>query len=174
MGNSNSLYNNARKHLNYLLEQNEIIQVNSVDELGASNFDPMDDAIRLLKKSLICVFIFDNSEEISDKVLEEHRCAKENGISRLYYFCKAESTHNTVTALRKELEIDDRNGERTGRLYDEENCFTDIVLKAYTNVLEEIAKGYNDIKELERQSKLQHQLSIAGAAEISIASMGDV
>ena len=175
MGESNSKYNNARKHLNHLLDQNEMIRVDSVDEIGASNDHPMDDALRLLENSQICIFMFDKSEEISKYVIEEHNFAKNNEIVRLYYFCKADAdTHSTVTALLNELHADDRGGDRNGRLYATEDCFADIVFKAYTNVLEEIAKGYSDIRKQAKIDKMKRPLSLAGANETSIAVLGDV
>jgi len=72
MGEPNSKYNNARKHLSYLLRQNEMFRVDSVEDIGASNDHQMIDALELLEKSYICIFLLDKSDEAPRYVLEKY------------------------------------------------------------------------------------------------------
>lgn len=171
MDKGNAKYINARKLLNFLLSQNEMIQVTSVDDTGSSNNPPMDDAYLRLRESHICVFLFENSGEVRPDVKREHEFAKENGIARLYYFCKSSKKHETIVALRNELEKDEEEDNR--RLYYEGDCFADLSFKAYINVLEEVAKGYIRMQKHMKDTRFDRPLPIAGATEPNIISMGD-
>ena len=178
----NSSYTNARKHLNHLIDGSKILQRTSVDDGGAADEHPNDNALRLLEQSHICVFLINHKDGISKYVLEEHDLAKDKNIARLYYFCVKEPAlskkdRNKIIAeggkssndLCKELIGTEETREFSKQFY-EVDFFADAVIKAYDNILDTIAKSYVDYRLEQTARPILH----SNDKELNIATIGDI
>ena len=127
-------YTVARKSLKKLLDVTGLIEVYAFEEEPASSEDTKSAYLEYVDGSNLCIFLVDNEDGVPPPVLSEERRAKDKHLRMIYLFC--DENKKEPTPMQEEIK------QSLSQKYYVVHEFSDIVIKAYDSVMQDVIAVY--------------------------------
>lgn len=127
-------YTVARKSLKKLLDVTGLVETYVFETEPASSEDTQSAYLEYIDASNLCIFLVDNEDGVSPAVLSEEKRAKDKHLRLLYIFC--DESKKEPTPMQEEIK------ESLSRKYVIVHEFSDIVIKAYDSVMQDVIAVY--------------------------------
>lgn len=143
----NDRYTIMRRGLKELLINTGLVQVYIFEDSASSSLYVEESYLKELDISDLCIFIIDNSEEITEGVLKEYNRAKTVGKRTMYFFCDELSKEKSIMQL--ELE---KQGLQKFKVVHE---FSEIIHEVYIAIMQDITNIYKYKNEINEKMKIE-------------------
>ncbi len=127
-------YTVARKALKKLLDVTGLVETYVFETDPASSEDTQSAYLEYVDGSNLCIFLVDNEDGVSPAVLSEEKRAKDKHLRLLYLFC--DENKKEATPMQEEIKVS------LSQKYFIVHEFSDIVLKAYDSVMQDVIMVY--------------------------------
>ena len=143
----NGRYTIMRRGLKELLISTGLVEVYIFEDSASSSLCVEESYLKELDSSDLCIFIIDNSEEITEGILKEYTRAKTLGKRSMYLFCDESSKEKN----KIQLEIE-KQGLQKYRVIHE---FSEIIHEAYRAIMQDITNIYKYKNTTNERIKIQ-------------------
>lgn len=138
-------YTIVRQALKELLNSTGLVDVYIFEDGVASSLDVETVYIRELNSSDLCIFLIDNSEEVSEGVNKEYKRANELRKKTLYFFC--DENNKKKSYIQEEIELAGK------QMYKTVHKFSDIIKEVYTSVIQDIINLYKNKNYIDEENE---------------------
>lgn len=143
----NSQYKTMRRGLKELLISTGLVEVYIFEDSASSSLCVEEAYLKELDRSDLCIFIIDNSEEITEGILKEYTRAKTLGKRSIYLFCDEISKDKN----KIQLEIEKQGLQKYKVIHE----FSEIIHEAYRAIMQDITNIYIYKNKTNEQIKIQ-------------------
>lgn len=127
-------YSIARKALKKLLESTGLVETYVFETEPACSANTVSSYLNYIDESNLCIFLVDNKDGVTPPILSEEKRAKDKKLRLLYIFCDEEEKN--PTSMQNEIKVS------LSQKYDVVHEFSDISVKAYDSVMQDIVFIY--------------------------------
>lgn len=143
----NNRYTIMRRGLKELLLSTGLVEVYIFEDSASSSLCVEESYLKELDSSDLCIFIIDNSEEITEGILKEYTRAKTLAKRSMYLFCDEISKDKN----KIQLEIEKQGLQKYKVIHE----FSEIIHEAYRAIMQDITNIYKYKNKTSEQIKIQ-------------------